>query len=385
MKEDPIKAPPKKSNKTLSKDINITVSSGTIIKTVVVVTLLAFLFVIRDLVLVVLTSVVIASAIEPITRWFGKYKVSRLFSVIIIYFVGASIVAGLFYYFVPSLLKDTSSLISQIPRYVDTVALWNPGGVSDIGLEDQKGLVQGISEGIVRSEQVISSGELSIGEAVNNVSKALNNVSEGFLQAISIIFGGILSFILIIVLSFYLAVQEDGIAKFLRVITPSRHEEYVINLWRRSQIKIGFWLQGQLLLALLVGMLVFLGLTIIGVRNALFFAMLAGVFEIIPLFGPILAAIPAVFVAYTDGGVSLGLITVGLYLIIQQFENHLIYPLVVRKIVGVPPILVILALIAGAKLAGFLGILLSVPVAAALMEFFDDWEKRKSGENSPNF
>ena len=76
MKEDPIKAPPKKSNKTLSKDINITVSSGTIIKTVVVVTLLAFLFVIRDLVLVVLTSVVIASAIEPITRWFGKYKVS---------------------------------------------------------------------------------------------------------------------------------------------------------------------------------------------------------------------------------------------------------------------------------------------------------------------
>jgi predicted PurR-regulated permease PerM len=86
---------------------------------------------------------------------------------------------------------------------------------------------------------------------------------------------------------------------------------------------------------------------------------------------------PAVATAYTDSGVSAGLLVVGLYLIIQQFENHLIYPLVVTKIVGVPPILVILALIVGGKLAGFLGLLLSVPIAATFVEFLDDVQKQK--------
>jgi len=95
------------------------------------------------------------------------------------------------------------------------------------------------------------------------------------------------------------------------------------------------------------------------------------------LFGPILAAIPAVSIAFIDGGTSLGFMVVGLYVIIQQFENHLIYPLVVKKVVGVPPLMVILALLVGAKLAGFLGIIIAVPLAAVLMEFVNDWEKNK--------
>ena len=136
-------------------------------------------------------------------------------------------------------------------------------------------------------------------------------------------------------------------------------------------------MQGQLLLAVIVAVLVFLGLTMLGVENALLLAFLAGIFEIIPLFGPILSAIPAIFIAFLDGGLSLVLLVIGLYIIIQQFENHLLYPLVVKKVVGVPPIISILALVIGAKLAGFLGILLSVPLATALIELLSDLEKRK--------
>ena len=116
---------------------------------------------------------------------------------------------------------------------------------------------------------------------------------------------------------------------------------------------------------------------ILGIRNALFLAILAMVFEIIPVFGPILSAIPAILIGFTDGGLSQALIVTGFYIIIQQFENHLIYPLVVKKIIGVPPILVIIALIVGAKLAGFLGIILSVPVATAFVEYLDDFQKNK--------
>ena len=116
------------------------------------------------------------------------------------------------------------------------------------------------------------------------------------------------------------------------------------------------------------------------VENALLLAVIAGLFEIIPLFGPILAAIPAVTLSLVTGGMTSALLVVGLYIIVHQFENQLIYPLVVRKIVGVPPLVSILALIIGYKLAGFVGLLISVPVATMLIEFLNDVEKNKIAE-----
>ena len=152
----------------------------------------------------------------------------------------------------------------------------------------------------------------------------------------------------------------------------------MIGLWKRAQKKIGYWMQGQILLAVLVGILVYLGLTIVGIKKALFLAVFAAILETIPLFGPILSAIPGIALAYGTGSLSLALLVAGVYLIIQQFENHLIYPLVVKKIVGVPPMVVILALIIGAELGGFLGLLISVPLAATVMEYLDDVQRRKS-------
>ncbi|MCI5108633.1 MAG: AI-2E family transporter, partial [Candidatus Pacebacteria bacterium] len=144
----------------------------------------------------------------------------------------------------------------------------------------------------------------------------------------------------------------------------------------RAEKKIGLWFQGQLLLVVIIAILTYLGLTLIGIEHSLLLAVLAGMFELIPLFGPILAGIPAVAIAFLTGGVTKALIVIALYLIIQQFENQLIYPLVVKKVVGVPAIIVILALIAGGTLAGFLGIILSVPIAAVLMELFVDLQKK---------
>ena len=137
------------------------------------------------------------------------------------------------------------------------------------------------------------------------------------------------------------------------------------------------------MLGVLVGVLAFLGLTILGIESALFLAMLMAIFELIPVFGPILASVPGIAVAYTEGirgvdpGLTASLFVALFYFIIQQFESHLIYPLVVRKVIGIPPVLVILALVVGAKMAGFLGIILSVPVTAILMEFLNDVAREK--------
>lgn len=365
----------------LEKNFNITISTGLIIRTLVILVLAFLLYKMLDLVLVVLTAVVLASAFEPLIKWFAKYKVRRLFAVIITYVCVVLVFSGLLYFFIPPVLDEASTLLSNAPKYLDSITLWNPlndtklietgkiaGGLSD-SLNGGKQFIDGLSSGNVQTS--------ALGDLIVKFQGITANASESVINIVSNIFGGAFSFILIIILSFYLAVQDEGVEKFLRIITPIKNEKYIIDLWKRSQRKIGYWMQGQLLLAVLVGVLVYLGLMILGVQNALVLAVFAAAFEIIPLFGPIIAAIPAILSAFVGGGLAMGIAVFCLFIIIQQFENHLIYPLVVKKVVGISPILVIIALIIGAKLAGFLGIILSAPMAAILMEYIDDVQKDK--------
>ncbi len=351
------------------------VSAGTVAKIILVGILFVVLYRIRDVVLVVLTAVVIASAVEPVARKLIKSGIPRVFSVFLIYVILGLALAGVVYLFVPMLLQDSSNFLASVPRYADSIALWSPSGSQAITTAANN-VAPGVNATNAVAQQLTSSS-FSISSAIVQINEAISNISGGFFNTISFVFGGILSFILIVVISFYLTVQENGIEKFLRIVMPIRHEKYALDLWRRTQNKIGLWMQGQILLMVLVGVLVYLALTVLGVQNALLFAFLAGLMELIPLFGPILAAIPVVVSSYVDGGVSTALVIVGVYLIIHQFENHLIYPLVVTKIVGVPPILVILSLIIGFELAGFLGVLLSVPLAATLVELVEDIQRDK--------
>lgn len=355
--------------------MTISVSASTIVKTILICLLFVLLYLIRDVVLIVLTAVVIASAVEPLARRFIKWGMPRIFSVFLIYIMLGIALAGIIYLFVPLLLQDASNFLASVPQYADSISLWAPAGSQAI-----TNAANNVAPGVAASSAVaqqIANSSFSISSAISQINSAISNISGGFFNTVSFVFGGVLSFILIVVISFYLTVQENGIEKFLKIVTPIRHEKYALDLWRRTQNKIGLWMQGQVILMLLVGILVYLALTVLGVQNALLFAFLAGLMELIPLFGPVISAIPVVVAVYVTGGVSFALVIVGVYLIIHQFENHLIYPLVVTKIVGVPPILVILSLIIGFELAGFLGILLSVPISATLVELVEDIQKNK--------
>lgn len=347
------------------QETRISIDSYSVLKGALVLILLYVLFLLRDLVLVVLTAIVIASAIEPGAKWFMRHRVPRLIAVVLIYLIVATILFGVFYFLLPPLLADLSGFLAQVPEYLGSLdflrsfSLFN--SFDAIGSQE---VVEGIRQ------------TFSARDVVQGISQYLVDIPGGVFGTVSAVFGGVLSFVLIVVISFYLAVQEGGIANLLRIIVPFRHQEYAVDLWRRAQGKIGKWMQGQLLLMVIVGVLVFLGLTILGVEHALFFAILAALFELIPVFGPILSSIPAIAAGFVDGGLTLALIIAGVYIIIQQFENHLIYPLVVHKVVGVPALLVILALVVGAQLAGFLGIILAVPLATSLMEFVNDVERK---------
>ena len=340
-----------------TREQNITISIGTITKTIVIGLLFVALFILKDLVYVLLVSIVVASALEPATKWFMDRKIPRLFAVILIYLFMAIALASIVFFLLIPLLSESGDFLANFPLYFNANVVSNSIG--------DHGFVSDLTN------------NLNLEKAIEQINTLVTTVSGNAFGTVTTVFGGLLSFFLMTILSFYLSVEEDGVGKFLKAITTLKHEAYVVDLWKRSQRKIGLWMQGQLVLAIIIGMLVYLGLLIINLPNALLLATLAAAFEIIPLFGPILASIPAIMIAFVTGGFPLALVVIGLYLIVHQFENQLIYPLVVKKVIGVSPVVSIVALAAGWELAGFVGLVLSVPIAAVIIEFFDDFEKNK--------
>lgn len=347
------------------RNINIVLNTGTLVRFFGIGLLIAALYYMFDVVLVIVSAIVIASAIEPVIRRLNRMGVHRIIGVIMVYICIALVLAGILIYFMPLVVDDAIKFLSSLPKTISVESLWSP--------------ITSIS-GFSGSSDALSQHMISISDFVANLRSLIVGTSAGVFSTASIIFGGVFSFILIMVLSFYLVVQVDGVGDFLRIVAPVRHHDYIIDLWKRSQRKIALWLQGQIILGIVVGLLVYVVLTIVGIPYALMLAVFAGLFEIIPVFGPIISSIPAILLAFTERGVGTGVLLLVLYFLIYQFESQFFYPLVVKKVVGISPILVIIALVVGAKAAGVLGALIAVPLAAAFMEYVNDIEKYKKAE-----
>lgn len=345
----------------MDRELRVSITSGTIASALLVILGAYVLWLLRDLVLLVLTAVVIASAIEPGIIFFVRYRIPRFVATLGMYVSVFGSVFALIYFFFPPIITDAAHFLSTLPQYLETVST----PASFAGISSATDFL-----GSQHQAQALVQGLVSL-------QSAFISTSGGVLQLFATFFGGIFSLVLVVVLSFYFALQETGVDDFLRLVMPARHEDYAVDLWKRSQKKIGLWMQGQILLSVIVGVLVYLGLLIIGVQYALLLAVFTAAAEIIPIFGSLMAGAAAAAVGFSQGGVALAVIIIGLYIVVNQFETNLIYPLIVKKVVGVPPLLVILALIAGGVLAGFLGVLLSVPLAAVALEFLSDFDKRK--------
>lgn len=341
---------------------HISISNGTIIRIILFGIVLVALTKLVNIILILLTSIVVASFIEFAVKKMKKYIKNRTFAVFLIYLFSFIVIIGLLSVFVPVFTEEMSTLVTQLGKYIPEGSILNTFQPDTIS--GAQGVVTTISH------------NASLGDVIKSTQNLISSLSGGFFNIFGQAFGGVLNLILIIVISFYLSVTERGIESFLRVITPANNEEYIIGLWQRTERKIGLWIQGQMLMGVIVGMLTYLGLTIIGVKYSLVLALLVVVAELVP-FGLVLATIPGIVFAYLDGGVTIAAITMIMYIILGQFETYLIYPLVVRRATGISPLIVIISLLVGATLAGFWGVILAIPCAVCLIEFLDDLEKKK--------
>ena len=347
----------------------VVISTGTIVRTVLVLVAVYLFWSLRDLILVLLTSIVIASFVEAAIPSFKKIKIGRVFAVVIMYVLAITFLASIFYLFAPLLITEIYNFATFISQYVPGIDFLNY--FNNTAFSGAKDIVNNLSHG------------MSVGSLLSTSQAFITNLSSGFFTTLSVAFGSIFNVALIIIISFYLSIQDKGIENFLRVVLPLKFEEYVIDLWNRTRVKIGLWMKGQMLLGILIAILTYLVLAIMGIQYALLLSIIAGLMELIP-YGILIALVPAVSFSYLSGGMSTALMVLGAYLIIHMFEVYLFSPLVIKKVTGLSPLIIILAVLVVVELGNFWGLLLSIPGALLLMEIMSDMEKHKTTLRTKN-
>ena len=313
------------------------------------------LYLLKEILVIFLLAIILASGIAPFANWLESKGIPRLLGVLLLYLVVFGLAIFVLSLIVPFLSQDFAQLTAVFPKVVERVS-------------------SSIDEVQTGSRYFDFLGEIQ--NILDALSTYLQQFSQSAVGLVVGIFGGVLSFLAIIVISFYLSVMKKGIENLLSSVLPEKYESYAIGLWKRSEVQVGRWLQGQLLISLLVGLLVYVGLSAMGVKFALVLGILAMLLEIVPVAGPILAALPAIGLAFLQSP-SLGIWVIVLYTVIQQVESHVILPLVLGKTTGLNPVVVIMALLIGAQLAGIVGAILAVPIATIIVEVIDDMARSK--------
>lgn len=331
----------------------VNISTITLLKIVFIGLLLWFCWVVRDVLLIFLISIIISSAIDPVADYLSQRKIPRILSVSIIYILFLGLVALIGFLIVPPLTAQFEAIKSA-----DVYQSF----ISKIG---------------VYRETLSHS---AIGQSINNSFKEFfSNLGGTLFATTKGVLTGVASVVSIFVISFYLTVEENGMKNFIKHLAPYKHQAYVMRLVTKIQHKIGAWLLGQLILSAIIFGLFFIGLSVLNVQYALILALIAGFLEIIPLIGPFIAGAFAIFFAFLQSP-TLAVLVVILWVVTQQLENHIIVPVIMSRSVGLNPVMVILAVLTGATLGGFVGALIAIPVVSAISVFVTDVMEGEVGE-----
>ncbi len=315
--------------------------------TALAVVLIWSAYLVRDVLLLVYVSGLLAIGFSPIVRLIERQKVlpigtrrfPRWLAILVLYTVILGTITGIGFLIVPPVVRQGQALWSARTQMFDRA---------------QEFLIE---KGVIREH-------LSFTEAVQRAPVSGGGDAVGtVLSAVVGVAGGMLGLLTILILTFYLLVEAEGLRNtFLRLFPPGDRGR-VAAASRDITMKVSAWLGGQLLLAGIIGATSAIGLWLLGIPYFYVLALLSGVGELIPVIGPILAAMPAIAVAAT---VSLNkvLLVIAFFVVQQQLENHVLVPKVMARQVGVSAVTVIVALLIGARLLGIVGAILAVPTAA---------------------
>jgi predicted PurR-regulated permease PerM len=341
-----------------SKKLNIEISTNTIFKVLVVIVALWLLYLIKDVIAILFFAIILVSILEPWVIWLNQRRIPKIVAVLLIYLLLLALVALVFMLIIPPIMDQFEQLIANFPLYWDKFT-------SDISslttLLSQYGIAQ------------------SAGSYLKSLNLSLAQTGEIF-SRVGSFFTGIFSLFIVMVITFYILVQESATKRILKSVLPNQYLPYAYQLLNKVQKKLGLWLRGQLILCLCVAVLDYIALLSLGVRYALILAIIGGALEFIPYLGTAFATFLAVVITAFISPVK-ALFVLILYLLIQLIQNNILIPKIMQKAVGLNPVISISALLIGGQLGGVFGAVLAIPVATALSVIAEDiFEKRAAEE-----
>ena len=318
-------------------------------------------FLVRDVLLLIYISGLLAIGFSPIVRLIERQKVlpigtrrfPRWLAILVLYLFLLGALTGIGFLIVPPLVDQAQQLWADLP------------GMIDRGFErGQQFLIdKGILSEHLTLREAVQRAPVGVGAGTDTVGTVFG--------AIAGVVGGVFGFVTILILTFYFLVEADSLRGAMLRLFPRGQRDRAAAASRDITVKISAWLGGQLLLGTIIGTTSAIGLWLLGIPFFYVLALISGIGELIPVVGPILSAIPAIAVAASVSWNKV-LLVVLFFVVQQQFENHVLVPKVMSRQVGVSAVTVIVALLIGGKLLGIVGAILAVPTAAILMVIFSE-------------
>ncbi len=309
----------------------------------------------RGVFLLIAVALLISVFVEAAVLKLERIKIPRIVGVILVYVAGFGILIGLLYLLIPIFIEELISIAQLFPQN---------DFLSSLGA-----VFENISA--VKSSLLHNDAPLQV---ITSIRSSLT--TQGIVSSFSQIFGGILNFGLLVVMSFYFSIQHKSVDQFLMILAPHTYEERVLGIWKRSKVRIMAWFRGQLLSATILAIATYIGLLIMGVPYALLLSITALVFSLIP-YGIVIATIPAAVVATLGGGVTLGLLVMGYYTLLQQLENYVLQPVIMKSVTGVPSLIVLISAVIGVTLLGFFGLVLALPACIIIIECMNEYDRQQ--------
>lgn len=331
------------------------ISWGTIFKLSIAGFVVYLLFLVKDILVWVLFGLIISIIFDPVIDFLQKRRIPRTIGTVAVYSTLFLFLALTIYGSSPFFVNEIQRFSQLLPQYFESISPF----------------LQGLGIGAFDNTQTF----------IDTVSGGVEKLGANILSALFAIFGGIFATFFVISIAIFLSIEEKSIERTITLLSPKRYEAFALHIWSRSQRQVSGWFLMRVLGSLFVGVATYIALIILNVPYPMSLGLLSGVLNFIPIVGPLLTGILIGTVVALDSVLKAGFVILSLILI-QQIENNILTPLLTTRFIGLPPVLVLIALAIGGQLWGVMGAILAIPLAGIIFEFVRDFLKKRKEEPS---
>jgi len=331
------------------------ISAATIAKLSIAAVAFYILYSIRDIFIWFVFALLITVLFNPAIDFLQRKRIPRVLGVVAVYVGVLGIFTLMVFLVVPLFMQEVKEFTQAFPEYFEKIA----PPLRGLGLEAFENM-----------ESFLES-----------FSNTLEGMSSNIFLAVFAIFGGMLATIFIITMAIFLSLEEKFIEKTIFLIFPKKYEAMALSVWRRVQRKVAGWFGARILVCIFVGVAAYITFLIFNVSYPFTLALFAGIFNFIPYIGPLLTGIILFVLIFPAEPLKAIFVLVAFWLI-QQIDGNILSPILMKKFIGLPPAIVLVALVVGAQLWGILGAILVVPLAGILFEFLREFLQRRKEQKA---